>query len=68
LYAGPLEEEEAILEGYRLIEATGAREYVVALAQAQDERAVAALNRVAALPHALAPLRHLAELLTQRDY
>jgi geranylgeranyl diphosphate synthase, type I len=67
IYATPIEDEADVSEALRLIEATGARNYVTALITEQEERAVKMLHRVAAPPEALARLQLLVELLSHRD-
>lgn len=68
LYATPLSKESQIAEATRLIEATGARDYVIELARQQEQRALAHLSHLSAPPERLAPLRQLVQKLTQRDY
>ena len=68
LYAAPLTKECQIAEATRLIEATGARDYVIELARQQEQRALARLSDLSAPAERLVPLRQLVKKLTHRDY
>ncbi len=68
LYAGPIESAAQVAEANRLIEATGAREHVSALAAEQAQRALRLLDSLALPPGQGAPLRTLTELLTEREH
>jgi geranylgeranyl diphosphate synthase type I len=68
LYTTPLNQERQIAEATQLIEKSGAREYVIELAETEQERAIEMLYCVNASDEALQPLHQLIELLTKRDY
>ncbi len=68
MYAAPLNEDKQVAEASRLIEATGARDYVIELARQQEKRALTSLTQLNLPAEQLAPLRHLVEMLTRRDY
>ena len=68
LYAGALTEDAQVAQATRLIEATGAKEYVIQLAREQEQRAIDMLSRVTVPQKTIAPLRQLVEMLTHRDY
>lgn len=67
LYAASITDDATVAEALRLIEATGAREYVTALIDEQETHAAAMLQHVPSPPDALARLQRLVELLSHRD-
>ncbi|MGQ9683741.1 MAG: polyprenyl synthetase family protein [Anaerolineae bacterium] len=67
LMAQPALDEEQVAEAIRLVEATGARERVIALAQEHTEQALQALDQAVVPSQARDTLRELALALVERD-
>lgn len=68
LYSRPRLDDEAVAEALALIEQTGARTRLHAMAHHEHERALRALERLTLAPERLAPLQALAGALLERDY
>lgn len=68
LYAAPIEQESQVLQARRLIETTGARDYVLRCANEQKEQAFEALAQVALPREAMKTIYQLVELLVTRSY